>query len=331
MNLSRSNLYNFPPSSLESDPLLRRTPPNQEKLDEMKASILEQVRAGVPNGILQPGVVWNREDPDGTVHSVLLIGQTRKMALEELGKEAKEDFLFPCRIIKAPNIVTALRMALDENEIRSGLTGMDVSNYLWMLVDGEGFHKPIREGEEYLPPDIPRLAAFFRKSEAWVSTHLKLKRNLAPEIQTQVEDGSLPTSVAMKLTDMSPEEQKEILEKAQALTGGATRDSVVRAKREAKAPPAGEDKEEREPTARTAKQISDYLSEVVATEDPSVMPAGEDWRLSTLVLAHAKLILAFVQGKITDEQMDRRVQKMFKDLLEDAGVAALKRWKNKQV
>ncbi len=304
---TRSNLYNFPLDQLEEDSLLSRQTPKD--LSELKDSVAEL-------GILQPGVVWVRKDSQGERHHILLMGHSRLKVLRELEKEFPKlnPRYFPCRLVEANSRLDALRMALDENLRRNDLTGMDIYNYLQRLMT-EGLVLP--NGS----PDVPELALFFRKSEAWVTTHLAL-RNLAPEIQNQVSNGTLATSAAMKLTSLPPQEQKEVLEQAGP---SPTREEIVHAKREKKADPQPGDYQ-----ARTAKEIRTYFQEVIAGEDPNVMGQALDWKLTTLLVAHAKLLLSFVDGKLTDTQMDNRVSKIFKEVLEDASTNALKRWARKE-
>lgn len=310
---TKSDVWDIPLDQIQVDPSrnCRVTPVD---IQELKESILK-------NGILQPGVVRL----EGKV-PILVAGYSRFRALSELAGEYPDiAFTFPAKVVDAPDNLTALKISLEENLRRNALNPMDICSSIWRLISVEGFTVPpteaAPEGEAPTPvPDIPRIASFFNKSEAWVTTHMKL-RSLSAPIQKQVESGLIPGSVAMKLTDLSDEEQGQVIEKAKEVGGTITRDNVVRAKREVQS-------EEKASgfTARTSKQVKDYFLEVLSSEDPAAFSDPLDKRISTLLITLSKIMLSFLDGKLTDQKMDATLTKLFRGLLEEMPASKMKEW-----
>lgn len=305
---TKSEVWDIPLNQIQVDPSRNCRVKPISDIEELKHSIQE-------NGVLQPGVIrLEGRTP------ILVAGYSRFRALSELQEENQDrTFTFPCKVVEAPDTLTALKISLEENLRRNALNPMDICDSIWRLIDEEGFISP-SNGEEGSPPipDISRLSSFFNKSEAWITTHMNL-RSLSSPIQKQVEKGVIPGSVAMKLTSLSEEEQEVVLEKAREAGGAITRDNVVKAKRDVK----GDDGS---PSARTSKQVKDYFLEVLSSEDPAAFSEPLDKRISTLLLTLAKVMLSFLDGKLSDQKMDATLTKLFRGLLEEMPASKLKEW-----
>jgi ParB/RepB/Spo0J family partition protein len=135
-----------------------------------------------------------------------------------------------------------------------------------------------------------RIAKFYKKSVAYIG-QLRKTLTLSNEIKQEVATGNLPISTAIALTELPEAERPAVLEAAKSPETGKVNSEVVNQAVRNQKIAAGGGK------SRSVKEIRKFLEELTG-------PAEQDG-----VRELSKKLLAYIGGKITDQQMTNALKK----------------------
>lgn len=258
----------------------RKFPPSRADLDALKNDIYT-------NGQDQP--VVTRGTGDGKL--ILVAGFNRHTAITEINADILAGKLEgPKRKIKVVT-VTANREEsflrnIQENDKRSPLTAVDYAFNIRKLT------------EEPYSWDIPKVAAFFGRSPAWVNQHIKLTL-LSLDIQRLIHDGDLATNVGMALADLPEDEQQAALaagvegeeeESGKRVDSGKVKDSIRKAKQ----------KKGKKSGQLSVKQIVTFFEQIGPANGKQVNRLAGN-------------TLEWIKGKLDDEHFLGRLENLNKD------------------
>lgn len=225
-------------------------------------------------GQLQPVIV--RKSKDGNV--TLSAGFCRYLAVKMINEDKMSstgEELFIKAIREDQSDADAFVLNIRENKDRKATS----------LIDDSYNHKRLRE--EFKWTNI-RIAHEYHCTPVWVGQIAKLLK-LSDDIQKRVHSGEIPPSIAIQLSDLSPEDQDEVIAEAEANGVSLKLDDVKDRIRESRSNGADGDN-----VARSLKQIRKYLESVKEDKKTDDAP--------TYVLAND--FLRFINGRIGEKGMD---------------------------
>lgn len=173
--------------SLQDNPHQPRTSMDQEKLEELKNSILER-------GLLQPIIV--RPLPENPKLFQIIAGHRRTVAMKLLGRDS-----IPALIMKGESRDLKID-ALIENIQRVDLSPLDEALAIKEIISDSGMQQQV-------------VAKMLGKSKIYVSHALKIA-SMSPDVIQKMKEGkSLPVSILSEISYIdSIELQNDIFDKA---------------------------------------------------------------------------------------------------------------------
>lgn len=236
------------------------------------ASVAELVSSYETVGQLQP--VQIRKVADNKVS--LVMGYRRwKAAVKFNELHPDKPMKLKC-VLSALNAEEALIRNIAENRERKETTCVDDAYNMRRL------------REEYGWADA-RIAEFYKVTAPYVS-QLKKLLTLSLEIQRKVHSKALSLQAALALADLTETEQAEALKEAEA-EGGTTTKAVVAKVRKKKVSKG-------QKQSRSLSEVREYFESLTGPAEPC-KPLAE-------------LVLAFIGGGITDEDMTKGLNGFFK-------------------
>lgn len=178
------NIRNIKISSIRVNNSNPRKSINDQSLTELADSIKAQ-------GVLQPIIVQNTNEPDSEHTFEIICGERRFKASQILGLET-----IPAIIKIGVRADQVLEMALTENLLREDITPLEE-----MMVYAE-----LMEQRDY---SIETLCEKFGKSESYIRSRMRLS-NLIEEYHPLLQSEDITLSVALELCKYSKETQAEI-------------------------------------------------------------------------------------------------------------------------
>lgn len=229
----------------------------------------------------------------------LVLGYRRLLAARLYNQRHPDQPMMLRAKIVTCNDEEALRRNVTENRVRSGTSAIDDA------------HNQRRFREEF-GWDEQRIADFYGVTPSYVGKIAKLLM-LPFDVQMRVHSRELPVKAAIAMTELSPEEQREVLVAAAPPANGAAlpdapeagdappsqpakaADSVAaavtRKVREKKIKAGGA-------TARSLKEVKDFVEGLSGPAEPKKL---REW---------CERMLWFVQGKTTDEDMAKYLREL---------------------
>lgn len=159
------------------------------------ASLIEE------QGLINRIVVWCAPDGDHADKYVIISGERRFRAIQQLVKEKKFDGKrIPIKLVRHPvaEINKVRVLAFVDNVGRQDLNGMEISQALKRMVDSGMKQNAI--------------AKACGKSQGWVSLHLSVIKNATPEVQKAWADGKIMDNECFALAKEPAKAQAKKLE-----------------------------------------------------------------------------------------------------------------------
>lgn len=187
-NVSKETMFLVPPDQIKAELNGRFAPHDDNDVQKMLSSFKEK-------GQLQPVLV--RKLPD---HTLTLVAGFRRHAAALLYSAEQPEFKLKCMLFVG-NEEEAFRANIEENIERKKLNPMDLA--FQVRIWRERFGKKDK--------DIAKLYGF---TPAYISQIKKLL-SLSPDIQDKVKDEIISMSAALKLADLTEEEQREVIKESE--------------------------------------------------------------------------------------------------------------------
>ncbi|MCB7129590.1 MAG: ParB/RepB/Spo0J family partition protein [Candidatus Brocadiales bacterium] len=207
--------------------------PEQSRVRKIEEDVGELAESINVNGLLQPIIVFPRDDS-----YVLVSGQRRLLAFKKLGLPE-----IPAKVIDEPDDpIKAKAMSFSENYIRRPLTRPDAIDACMAFYHRYGsmkaaseelglpYHK-VREFVRYegLPEELKQLV-----DEKKVKVDDAVRARNVAELADGSVDVEKATQIAMELRPLSGEQKKQLEEKAEEMPAASTEELIEEVKKPAK-------------------------------------------------------------------------------------------------
>jgi ParB/RepB/Spo0J family partition protein len=262
---------------------------SQEKVEELAASFLEV-------GQLQPIRVTRYKDtPEGNFE--VIAGDTRRRAALYLVEQG-HPFSMKVEVVKGITPADAFIQTVIENAERHATSPVDDAVNAAYLIEKMNW-------------DQAKVAALYKKSEAWVGQLLKVN-DLPAKAKKLMHEKILSQAAAWELFELGEEEMDEVLAsvpvEVEKKTGkkAITKSAVVATKRAVSEKREAEGKAttgEKKP--RTVREIRAAFAWIAETPD-AISPEASSYAVSIF----AKKMLAYIEGRIGEPKMFEHLEKL---------------------
>jgi ParB/RepB/Spo0J family partition protein len=290
VEFKRNNEFLINPDQIDLGQNGRWQPHPPEAIEEMYRSFRTE---------RQLQAVEVRKMPGGKVQ--LVLGYRRLLAARLYNQRHPDQPMMLRAKIVTCNDEEALRRNVTENRVRSGTSAIDDA------------HNQRRFREEFGWEEA-KIAEFYGVTPSYVGKLAKLLM-LPFDVQMRVHNREIPVKTAISMTELSPEEQREVLVAAPPTNGAALPeapdeepgDAAPRPATAADSVSAAVTKKVREKkikaggaTTRSLREVKDFVEGLSGPAEPKRLQA---W---------CRQMLWFIQGKTTDDDMAKYLRELLK-------------------